>query len=107
MRVRLRLRRAQALACAAVIAVASIASAAETTLLDAVERGDRAAVVRLLAKGANPNTPGADGTTAIMWAASNNDLELVRALQRPSLIRELLVAEQHLCFRQAREVLEK
>ena len=31
-------------------------------------------------KGANPNAPGPDGTTAIMWAAANDDLELVRAL---------------------------
>jgi ankyrin repeat protein len=62
------------------LAVSSIATAAETTLLDAAERGDRAAAMRLLAKGANVNTPGPDGTTAIMWAASNDDLELVRAL---------------------------
>ena len=34
----------------------------------------------MLAKGANVNTPGPDGTTAIMWAAANDDLELVRAL---------------------------
>ena len=50
------------------------------TLLSAVEQGDRAAALRLLAKGANPNTPGADGATAIMYAAANDDLELVRAL---------------------------
>jgi ankyrin repeat protein len=50
------------------------------TLLDAAERGDRAAALQLLAKGASPNAPGPDGTTAIMWAASNGDLELVRAL---------------------------
>jgi uncharacterized protein len=64
----------------AFLAVASIAHAAENTLLDAAERGDRAAVARLLTKGANPNTPGPDGTTAIMYAAANDDLELVRAL---------------------------
>jgi ankyrin repeat protein len=58
----------------------SVATAAENTLLDAVERGDRAAALRMLAKGADPNTPGADGTTAIMWAAANDDLALVRAL---------------------------
>jgi len=57
-----------------------VALAAETTLLDAAERGDRAAALRVLAKGANPNTPGPDGTTAVMWAASNDDLDLVRAL---------------------------
>jgi uncharacterized protein len=62
------------------LALSSIASAAENTLLDAAERGDRAGVTRLLATGANPNTPGPDGTTAIMHAAANNDLELVRAL---------------------------
>jgi ankyrin repeat protein len=67
------------IACA-LIATASIANAAENTLLDAAERGDRAAVARLLTKGANPNTPGPDGTTAIMYAAANDDLELVRAL---------------------------
>jgi ankyrin repeat protein len=55
-------------------------NAAEPTLLDAAESGDRAAVTRMLAKGANPNAPGPDGTTAIMYAASNGDLELVRAL---------------------------
>jgi ankyrin repeat protein len=52
------------------------------TLPEAAERGDRAAALRLLAKGANVNTPAPDGTTAVMWAASNDDVELVRALVR-------------------------
>jgi ankyrin repeat protein len=34
----------------------------------------------LSAKGANVNATGADGSTAIMYAAANDDLELVRAL---------------------------
>jgi uncharacterized protein len=55
-------------------------SLGEVGLLDAAERADRTAALRLLAKGANPNAPGPDGTTAIMWAASNDDFELVRAL---------------------------
>ncbi|HVG70284.1 MAG TPA: ankyrin repeat domain-containing protein [Vicinamibacterales bacterium] len=54
--------------------------AAEPTLLDAAERGDRAAVTRMLSKGADPNAPGPDGTTAVMYAAANGDVELVRAL---------------------------
>jgi ankyrin repeat protein len=62
------------------LCVAPIARAAEVTLLQASEQGDRAAALRLLAKGASPNTPGPDGTTAIMYAAANDDLELVRAL---------------------------
>ena len=57
------------------------ASQAKTgSVLDAAERGDRTAALRLLAAGADPNAPGPDGTTAVMWAASNDDLELVRAL---------------------------
>jgi ankyrin repeat protein len=62
------------------VAAASFAHAAEPSLLDAAERGDRAAAARLLTKGANPNTPGPDGTTAILYAAANDDLELVRLL---------------------------
>ena len=57
-----------------------IAAAAEPTLLEAAERGDRTAALRLLAQGADPNVPGPDGTTAVMWAAAADDVELVRAL---------------------------
>ena len=64
----------------AILVSASVASAAEPPVLAAAEKGDRTAVLALLAKGANPNTPGPDGTTAVMWAAANDDLELVRAL---------------------------
>src|SRR5438128_1127513 len=66
----------------ALLATTSIVQGAEKTLVDAAEQGDRATALRLLAKGANPNATGADGTTAIMWAASNDDVELVRALVR-------------------------
>jgi uncharacterized protein len=61
-------------------AVASLTIAAEPTLLDAAEAGDRATALRLLAKGTNVNAAGPDGTTAIMYAAANDDIELVRAL---------------------------
>src|SRR5437868_940278 len=54
---------------------------AETTLLDAAESGDRTAVLRMMStKGVNVNATGADGSTAIMYAAANDDLDLVRAL---------------------------
>ncbi len=55
----------------------SIATAAETTLLDAAERGDRAAALKLLTKGAEFNAPGLTARRAIMYAAANDDLELV------------------------------
>src|SRR5436190_7951775 len=68
-------------AIAVLLAGASMMAAVEPTLLDAVESGDRATALRLLnAKGTNVNATGADGTTAIMYAAANDDVELVRAL---------------------------
>ena len=61
--------------------VAAEATAADTALLTAAESGDHLAAMRLLsARGTNVNAAGADGSTAIMYAAANNDLELVRAL---------------------------
>src|SRR5262245_8588166 len=71
-----------ALLLTAILATASLARAAELTSVGAAERADRAAVLRMLAKGANPNTAGPDGTTAVMYAAANDDVELVRALVR-------------------------
>jgi ankyrin repeat protein len=63
------------------LSAASTAMAADGPLVvAAAEKGDRAAVMRLIAKGGDPNAPGPDGTTAIMYAAANDDLELVRAL---------------------------
>lgn len=68
-------------AIAVLLAGASMMMAAEPTLLDAVESGDRATALRLInAKGTNVNATGADGTTAIMYAAANDDIEVVRAL---------------------------
>src|SRR5215471_5032260 len=60
--------------------VISIARAANTTLLEAAESGDRAVALRLLGQGANPNAMSADGATAVMYASANADLDLVRAL---------------------------
>ena len=64
------------------VAIPGLARAAAPTIVDAAEQGDRSTALRLLSKGANPNTPSADGTTAIMWASANGDVELVRALVR-------------------------
>ena len=70
-----------AAAIAVLLACASLTPAAEMTPLAAAESGDHAAAMRLAStRGANVNATGADGTTAIMYAAANNDVELVRAL---------------------------
>jgi uncharacterized protein len=62
-------------------APAEVGSTVRSALLDAAQSNDHVAAMRLLsAKGVNVNAAGADGATAIMYAAANNDLELVRAL---------------------------
>jgi ankyrin repeat protein len=68
-------------ATAFLLAVASTALAGAPSLLDTAEAGDHVAAMRLAsAKGADVNATAADGTTAIMYAAANGDVELVRAL---------------------------
>lgn len=56
------------------------ALATEPTLLDVVELNDRDAALKLLAAGGDAREGGADGTTALMWAAHHGDLELVQRL---------------------------
>jgi len=59
-----------------VFAVAAAALAAErATLADAAERRDRAMVRTLLKSGADVNATQIDGTTALHWAAYNDDVE--------------------------------
>jgi uncharacterized protein len=66
---------------ASMMMAADTAAPSATALLDAAESGDHAAAMRLVgAKGASVNSTEADGSTAIMYAAANDDLELVRAL---------------------------
>jgi len=70
------------LAGASMMAAAPVgAGSAAAALLDAAESGDHAAAMLLVsAKGTNVNATAADGSTAIMYAAADGDLELVRAL---------------------------
>jgi ankyrin repeat protein len=68
------------------VLVAGFASASalatEATLLDAVEQRNRGLALELLAAGSDVRERGADGTTALMWAAHHGDLELVERLIR-------------------------
>jgi uncharacterized protein len=66
---------------AVLAAGASLVFAGDPSLVDTAASGEHMAAMRLLAvKGTNVNATGADGATAIMYAAANGDLELVRAL---------------------------
>jgi len=59
---------------------AAYASAADSSLADAVMHKDKDAVTRLLSDRSSVNTPQKDGTTALHWAVRNNDLATVQAL---------------------------
>jgi ankyrin repeat protein len=69
------------LACAAVALSGTLhAQTSSERLLDAIRRGDRATVERLIAERANVNAAEADGTTALNRAAGGEDVEIVALL---------------------------
>jgi uncharacterized protein len=66
-----------------IAAVSSIALfAADTRLVDAAKNHDKDAVRALLKEHMDANSPEADGTTALHWAAHKNDLEIAQILIR-------------------------
>jgi ankyrin repeat protein len=60
--------------------VASLGALAESTLLDAAKAADGPAALKALAAKADPNLVDADGSTALLWAVHNDDVELVKQL---------------------------
>jgi ankyrin repeat protein len=64
------------------LAMASLATAADSSVADAAERQDTALLTRLTAEHADVNGPQADGTTALHWAAHWNDAATVDRLLR-------------------------
>src|SRR5262245_18291960 len=49
-------------------------------LVDAVKSGERTAALALLQQKVNVNTPEADGTTALHWAVTRDDVDVVERL---------------------------
>jgi ankyrin repeat protein len=63
-----------------VLLVSSLAFAADSRLSEAAMRGDRAAVATLLKQGVDIDGAQGDGSTALHWAAFNDDLETTKML---------------------------
>jgi len=71
-------------ALAAALGAATMSYAADlardSSLVDAVKAGDRAAAIALIGKKVNVNASAADGSTALLWAAHNGDPDMVDRL---------------------------
>ncbi|MFN0104601.1 MAG: ankyrin repeat domain-containing protein [Bryobacteraceae bacterium] len=65
---------------AAFIVAVTVSAAPPVSLADAAKRMDRPAIQTLLNQKADPNTAHPDGTTALHWAAHQDDLETARLL---------------------------
>ena len=55
-------------------------AAGDNDLVEAAKKGDVATVRALIAKKADVNEPGRDGSTALLWAAYQSDLAMAQAL---------------------------
>jgi ankyrin repeat protein len=90
-------------------ALCGFAFAAEIPVADAVEQKDTARLQVLLKQKADVNAPQGDGTTALHWAAFNDDLASARlllaagakveAVTRVGAITPLLMASRNLWLR--------
>ena len=79
------MRAIRTLGCAALVwasIAAVIAAQARSEIADAAERGDRAAVQKLIQAKTNVNAPQVDGATALHWAVYREDGEMVDLLIR-------------------------
>ena len=76
------MKRARVAAAALLFAVAFLTGAAAEPLLEAAKNGDVATVRSLLQGGADPNTAGGDGVSALHLAAEHGNLEIVQLLLR-------------------------
>ncbi len=71
-------------ACVGLIAITTVlvAGAGKSDIADAAQRGDRAAVQKLILQKVDVNAPQVDGATALHWAVYRQDNELADALIR-------------------------
>ncbi len=72
--------RTLALAGGYLVATATLSWGQTSPLLDAARQGDAAGVAAVLASGADPDAPQADGATALHWAAHHDELAMAASL---------------------------
>jgi ankyrin len=65
-----------------VLATTFVAGAGKSEMADAAQKGDRAAVQKLIVQKVDVNAPQVDGATALHWAVYRQDLELADQLIR-------------------------
>src|SRR5262249_30894835 len=65
-----------------VAAMLWLSPAPDTSLVKAVQSGDRATAIKLLSQGVDVNASEPDGTTALQWAVHRDDADLVDRLVR-------------------------
>jgi ankyrin repeat protein len=70
----------KSLMCGLSVAILLPAAGVNVQLPDAVQRGDRAEVAKLLGEKADVNAAQGDGMTALHWAAFRDDVDVVRLL---------------------------
>jgi ankyrin repeat protein len=68
----------------AALSAVTLFAGTDIRLVDAVKNHDKDAVRSLLKEHLDVNTPEADGTSALHWAAHFNDLETVQLLLSPA-----------------------
>ena len=81
----MQMRTTRAVACAALVLVlvaGIISGAGKSDVADAAQKGDRAAVQKLIQQKADVNAPQVDGATALHWAVYKQDPEMVDLLIR-------------------------
>src|SRR6516225_1521409 len=74
------MRRLRSAALLVVVSAGAFAAVEDSRLIQAVRSSDHAAVRNYLNTGGNANARQADGTSAVEWAVSRDDLETVKLL---------------------------
>src|SRR5262245_39650674 len=64
----------------AVVLVAIVRGAGDSSITKAVKSGDLLSVRKLVAARADVNAPSGDGSTPLLWAVHNSELEIVKVL---------------------------